>query len=190
MQGGGEVILMMFKSLQHFHDVSSPKGRRKSKIWGVLKSFFSPSHPSTVSCSPETPLSKTQGISIVFNRAAHVPWVWAGGFLNLLPKPKGSSRDTRSSHRFAGLCQRWEISSFLVSALIPKVRNGSISAPISRHMNNKANGFWSSAKMPACVYREKPHGELGSGSWDPWVRAKETSAVLPLQSGPGAAKTS
>lgn len=103
---------------------------------------------------PWDPLSKTPRISVGFDRAVHVPWVWSG-VLNLLPKPQGSSGDTMSSHRFAGLCQRWEISSFLVSALIPKVRNGSISAPISRHMNNKANGFWSSAKMPAlCVEGE------------------------------------
>lgn len=152
--------------------------------------FFPPKSSFYSFMQPWDPLSKIPRISVVFDRAVNATWEWPEGFSNLLPKPQGSSRHTMSCHRFAGLCQRWEISSFLVSALIPKVRNGSISAPISRHMNNKANGFWSSAKMPACVYREKLHGELGSGSWDPWVRAKETSAVLPLQSGPGAAKTS
>lgn len=161
------------------------KAGGKAKSGGFFWSFFFPSHPSTVSCNLETPQT-----SVVFDRALHTPWEGSGRLLNLLPKPQGSSGDMMSSHRFAGLCQRWEISSFLVSALTPKVRNGSISAPISRHMNNKANGFWSSAKMPACVYREKLHAVPSSGSWDTWVRAKETSAALPLQSGPGAAKTS
>lgn len=73
---------------------------------------------------------------------------------------------------------------YLASAPALKARNETIFALLSRHVNNKANGFWSAAKMTAYMHKQQLQRALGSSSRDAWVRAKETSGALPLQSGP------
>lgn len=87
---------MMFKALQRFHIVSYLNRRRKSKIWSFFEAFFfqvillrfhATLRPPHSAHPPRPP-----PISVVSDRAVHVPGELLGGLLNLHPQTPGWRR--------------------------------------------------------------------------------------------------